>query len=117
MLKQTLVATALLASSVLAAGPDCFWNAYCTGWGDNYGCYSCPIKVNLDARNCPQIAGCGVRLGDYYKAGQLIRITCQTTGDYYGGTNIWDRTEDGYYVPDAYVRTGTAGFLDGTRRC
>ncbi|KAI8871198.1 hypothetical protein GQ42DRAFT_6466 [Ramicandelaber brevisporus] len=117
MLKQTLVATALLASSVLAAGPGCIWNAYCTGWGDNYSCYSCPAKVDLDARGCAKVSGCGTRITNKYRAGQLIRITCQTSGENYGGSSIWDRDEDGHYVPDAYVRTGTSGWLADTRRC
>ncbi|MDX3076587.1 SH3 domain-containing protein [Streptomyces sp. MI02-7b] len=48
-----------------------------------------------------------------------VPIFCQTTGTnvtgYYGTSNIWDRIGPDQYVSDAYVHTGSDGFV--TSRC
>ncbi|MEV6965588.1 NlpC/P60 family protein [Hamadaea sp. NPDC051192] len=54
---------------------------------------------------------------DMYKAGATIKVVCQDRGDMAYGSAIWDRTSDGVYVPDAYVKTGTDGFAPGVARC
>ncbi|MEV0272118.1 NlpC/P60 family protein [Hamadaea sp. NPDC050747] len=54
---------------------------------------------------------------DMYRAGATIKVVCQDRGDMAYGSAIWDRTSDGVYVPDAYVKTGTDGFAPGVARC
>lgn len=53
--------------------------------------------------------------------GTRVTIYCQTTGTTvtgtYGTSNIWDRIGSGRYVADAYVLTGTDGFIPGVPRC
>ncbi|MFI6602994.1 hypothetical protein ACIBHX_42685 [Nonomuraea sp. NPDC050536] len=46
-----------------------------------------------------------------------IYITCQDSGPTVDGSGIWDYTSDKLWIPDAYVRTGTDGFLPGVPRC
>ncbi|KAL2167249.1 hypothetical protein VTG60DRAFT_1477 [Thermothelomyces hinnuleus] len=50
-----------------------------------------------------------------YKKGFDIKISCQTTGTSVNGNNIWDKTQDGCYVADYYVKTGKNGFV--TTKC
>ncbi|RLU85765.1 hypothetical protein CTZ27_25635 [Streptomyces griseocarneus] len=44
-----------------------------------------------------------------------VTIRCQTRGETvsgpYGTTNIWDSIAPGQYVSDAYVKTGSSGFV------
>ncbi|NUT24217.1 MAG: hypothetical protein HOV77_34115, partial [Hamadaea sp.] len=54
---------------------------------------------------------------DMYRAGETVKVVCQDRGDMAYGSAIWDRTSDGVYVPDAYVKTGTDGFAPGVARC
>ncbi|MFC8509078.1 SH3 domain-containing protein [Streptomyces sp. NPDC057411] len=52
-------------------------------------------------------------------AGSTVAIYCQTPGTWvtgpYGTTNIWDNIAPGEYVSDAYVATGSDGYV--ARRC
>ncbi|MEV6618500.1 SH3 domain-containing protein [Streptomyces sp. NPDC051051] len=47
--------------------------------------------------------------------GTKVPIFCQTPGTSvsgpYGTTNIWDNIADGQFVSDAYVRTGSDGYI------
>ncbi|MEU8654755.1 SH3 domain-containing protein [Streptomyces sp. NPDC048737] len=47
--------------------------------------------------------------------GTRVPIFCQTSGTSvsgpYGTTNIWDNIADGQFVSDAYVRTGSDGYV------
>lgn len=52
-----------------------------------------------------------------YVTGQTLYLTCQDTGPSYGGSTIWDYTTDKYWEPDAYIKTGTSGFVSGIPRC
>jgi uncharacterized protein YraI len=51
--------------------------------------------------------------------GTTITITCQTPGGSvtgtYGTSSIWDMMPNGGFVPDAYVRTGSDGYVE--HRC
>ncbi|MFF5975435.1 SH3 domain-containing protein [Streptomyces sp. NPDC012769] len=51
--------------------------------------------------------------------GAWVQIYCQTPGEWisgpYGTTNIWDNISPGQFVSDAYVKTGTDGYV--ARRC
>ncbi|MET9089499.1 hypothetical protein ABZX77_47890 [Streptomyces sp. NPDC004237] len=44
-----------------------------------------------------------------------VPIFCQTPGTtvsgYYGTTNIWDNIDNGEFVSDAYVNTGSDGYI------
>ncbi|MEV4944091.1 SH3 domain-containing protein [Streptomyces sp. NPDC053755] len=48
-----------------------------------------------------------------------VAIYCQTPGEWisgpYGTTNIWDNIATGEFISDAYVQTGTDGYV--ARRC
>jgi len=55
----------------------------------------------------------GVKLT--YKKGKKVDISCQTSGTSVNGNNIWDKTSDGCYVADYYVKTGTNGYV--TKKC
>ncbi|MFG2042887.1 CHAP domain-containing protein [Dactylosporangium sp. NPDC048998] len=52
-----------------------------------------------------------------YLLGATMYLICQDTGPSYGGSTIWDYTTDGYWEPDAYVKTGIDGFVSGMPRC
>ncbi|GAA1364377.1 hypothetical protein GCM10009661_14020 [Catellatospora chokoriensis] len=54
---------------------------------------------------------------DAYLTGTQIYLRCQDSGPSVGGSGIWDYTREGYWIPDAYVKTGTSGFVSGVPRC
>ncbi|PHQ53130.1 SH3 domain-containing protein [Streptomyces cinnamoneus] len=47
--------------------------------------------------------------------GTSVQIRCQTRGETVSGpcgtTDVWDSIAPGQYVSDAYVKTGTSGFV------
>jgi uncharacterized protein YraI len=47
--------------------------------------------------------------------GYSVQISCQTPGTRvsgpYGTSNIWDSIGSGQYVSDAYIRTGSDGYV------
>jgi hypothetical protein len=53
--------------------------------------------------------------------GTGVTIYCQTSGTTvtgtYGTSNIWDRIGSGRFVSDAYVSTGTDGYIPNVPRC
>ena len=46
-----------------------------------------------------------------YKKGDEVQVTCQIDGEDIFGNTIWDQTEDGCYVADFYVKTGSNTFV------
>ncbi|WP_205327771.1 C39 family peptidase [Glycomyces sp. YM15] len=54
---------------------------------------------------------------DAYLSGANLYVKCQDYGLSAGGSTLWIYTTDGYWVPDAYVTTGTSGMIDGAPRC
>lgn len=55
---------------------------------------------------------------DRYRAGSTVEVVCQAFGGpTYHGSFLWDRTVDGLWVPDAFVRTGSRGPVAGLPRC
>ncbi|SDS97159.1 Phage-related lysozyme (muramidase), GH24 family [Friedmanniella luteola] len=55
---------------------------------------------------------------DRYPRGSRVQITCQALGGpTYHGSSLWDRTVDGLWIPDHFLRTGTAGWVTGLPRC
>ncbi|MEU4776653.1 peptidoglycan DD-metalloendopeptidase family protein [Micromonospora sp. NPDC023633] len=53
--------------------------------------------------------------------GARVTIYCQTSGTSvtgtYGTSTIWDRIGSGQYIADAYVYTGSDGYIPGVPRC
>ena len=72
--------------------------------------------VALNVRSGP---GTGYSLVRVLPAGSYVPIFCQTPGQTvtgpYGTSNIWDNIDNGEYVSDAYVKTGSDGYV--TSRC
>lgn len=48
---------------------------------------------------------------DGYSNDQQLDITCQTEGSSVNGSTIWDLTEDGCYVADTLVNTGSDSYV------
>ncbi|MFG2002404.1 C40 family peptidase [Spirillospora sp. NPDC048911] len=52
-----------------------------------------------------------------YARGAKIRIKCQAWGTLAYESYIWDKTTDGFWVPDHYVKTGHSKFVPGVPKC
>ncbi|MGC9542403.1 SH3 domain-containing protein [Streptomyces sp. UG1] len=74
--------------------------------------YSVAPGVRLNVRRGPGTQYAIVRV---LPEGARIPIYCQTPGTYvtgpYGRSNIWDNIDTGEYVSDAYVLTGSDGYV------
>ncbi|MFD0440403.1 SH3 domain-containing protein [Streptomyces sp. WAC 01325] len=74
--------------------------------------YSVAPGVRLNVRRGPGTAYGIVRV---LPEGARIPIYCQTPGTNvsgpYGTSNIWDNIDDGEFVADAYVQTGSDGYV------
>ncbi|KAK3293582.1 lysozyme-like domain-containing protein [Chaetomium fimeti] len=65
--------------------------------------------------NCRSGPGTNYAVKKSYNKGADVKISCQTTGTSVNGNSIWDKTQDGCYVADYYVKTGTNGYV--TKKC
>ncbi|MFJ7293125.1 hypothetical protein [Streptomyces collinus] len=78
--------------------------------------YAVAPGVSLAVRTGP---GTSYGIVRYLPVGAQVPIYCQTPGQTitgtYGTTNIWDNIDNGQYVSDAYVNTGSDGYVAG--RC
>lgn len=74
--------------------------------------YSVAPGVRLNVRSGP---GTGYPVVRVLPAGARVTIYCQTSGTTvsgpYGRSNIWDNIDDGQYVSDSYVNTGSDGYV------
>ncbi|WP_369171404.1 SH3 domain-containing protein [Streptomyces sp. R28] len=74
--------------------------------------YSVAPGVRLNVRRGPGTSYALVRV---LPEGARIPIYCQTPGTTvagpYGTSNIWDNIDDGEFVSDAYVNTGSDGYV------
>lgn len=74
--------------------------------------YSVAPGVRLNVRNGPGTSYSVVRV---LPEGAKVPIYCQTPGTSvsgpYGTSNIWDNISNGQYVSDAYVLTGSDGYV------
>ncbi|KUL40147.1 SH3 domain-containing protein [Streptomyces regalis] len=74
--------------------------------------YSVAPGVRLNVRRGPGTNYAVVRV---LPEGAKIPIFCQTPGTTvtgpYGTSNIWDNIDDGEFVSDAYVNTGSDGYI------
>ncbi|MET7383384.1 SH3 domain-containing protein [Streptomyces sp. NPDC005526] len=78
--------------------------------------YSIAPGVQLNVRSGP---GTGYSIVRVLPEGSSVPIYCQTPGTTvtgpYGTSNIWDNIGSGEYVSDAYVHTGSDGYV--AQRC
>ncbi|KAH6621506.1 lysozyme-like domain-containing protein [Chaetomium sp. MPI-SDFR-AT-0129] len=71
--------------------------------------------------NCRSGPGTSYAVKKSYSLNDDVKISCQAAGTSVSGNNIWDKTQDGCYVADYYVRTGVNGYVtdkcDGSGSC
>ncbi|GGM59577.1 hypothetical protein GCM10012275_33380 [Longimycelium tulufanense] len=74
---------------------------------------SFPVTTTLDGRTVkdPKVPVGKQRIADMYQTGGKVTLVCQERGPSYGGSDIWDLTTDGMWIPDGYVRTGSTGMV------
>ncbi|AEO71813.1 uncharacterized protein THITE_2171711 [Thermothielavioides terrestris NRRL 8126] len=65
--------------------------------------------------NCRSGPGTSHAVKKVYAKGTDIKVTCQTEGTSINGNSIWDKTSDGCYVADYYVKTGSNSYV--TKKC
>ncbi|MER6977870.1 SH3 domain-containing protein [Streptomyces carpinensis] len=74
--------------------------------------YSVAPGVRLNVRRGP---GTGYAIVRVLTEGAKVPIFCQTTGTTvtgpYGTSNVWDNIDDSEFVSDAYVYTGSDGYV------
>ncbi|KAK3896787.1 hypothetical protein C8A05DRAFT_39664 [Staphylotrichum tortipilum] len=68
-----------------------------------------PVKA--DTLNCRSGPGTSYKVVKTYKKGADVKITCQTPGPSVNGDTLWDKTSDGCYVADYYIKTGTSSYV------
>ncbi|WP_369234104.1 SH3 domain-containing protein [Streptomyces sp. R21] len=74
--------------------------------------YSIAPGVSVNVRSGP---GTSYKIVRVLSAGTRVPIFCQTPGETitgpYGTTKIWDNIGNGQYISDAYVQTGSDGYV------
>ncbi|MEW2304918.1 SH3 domain-containing protein [Streptomyces sp. NPDC006655] len=74
--------------------------------------YAVAPGVRLNVRSGP---GTSYSITRTLPEGTRVPIFCQTPGTtvsgYYGTSNIWDNIDNGEYVSDTYVHTGSDGYV------
>ncbi|KAK1253605.1 hypothetical protein MKX07_001682 [Trichoderma sp. CBMAI-0711] len=71
--------------------------------------------ITGDIVNCRSGPGTSFAIKKTYKKSQDVSVTCQTSGTSVNGNSIWDKTSDGCYVADYYVKTGSSSYV--TKKC
>ncbi|RHZ62009.1 uncharacterized protein CDV56_107204 [Aspergillus thermomutatus] len=71
--------------------------------------------ITGDGVNCRSGPGTNHAVVKSYPKGHEISIVCQAAGTNVKGDELWDKTSDGCYVADYYVKTGTTGYV--TKHC
>jgi lysozyme len=61
--------------------------------------------------NCRSGPGTSYDVKKMYAKGHDVSISCQASGPNIKGDAIWDKTSDGCYVADYYVKTGSSGYV------
>lgn len=72
-----------------------------------------PITGNVV--NCRSGPGTSYDVVKSYKLDADVSIKCQASGTDVNGDSIWDKTSDGCYVADYYVKTGSSSYV--TTKC
>ena len=89
------------------------------------GCSSGSGNGTVDTSGTPLTVRSGPGTG-YASVGTVadgtrVTIACQTSGTTvtgtYGTSSIWDRIGSGRFIADAYVYTGSDGYIPGVPRC
>lgn len=70
-----------------------------------------PIKA--DSVNCRSGPGTSYKVVKTYAKGADVKLSCQARGENIEGDTLWDKTTDGCYVADYYVKTGSSSFVVG----
>ncbi len=74
--------------------------------------YAVAPGYQLNVRNGPGTSYSVVRV---LPEGAKVPVYCQTPGTTvtgpYGTSNIWDNVSNGQYVADAYINTGSDGYI------
>ncbi|KAJ1950378.1 hypothetical protein EC988_004409 [Linderina pennispora] len=68
-----------------------------------------------DVVNCRSSPGTSGEVVKTYAKDTEVEISCQISGDTVKGNALWDKTQDGCYVSDYYIKTGSSGYVSG--RC
>jgi uncharacterized protein YraI len=71
--------------------------------------------ITADDVKCRSGPGTSFAVKKTYKKDTNVDISCQTEGTDIFGNSIWDKTQDGCYVSDYYVKTGSDGYV--TDKC
>jgi hypothetical protein len=71
--------------------------------------------ITGDGVNCRSGPGTSYSVVKSYKKGADVSITCQASGTDVKGDSVWDKTADGCYVADYYVKTGSSSYI--TKKC
>ncbi|KAK4152254.1 hypothetical protein C8A00DRAFT_35050 [Chaetomidium leptoderma] len=71
--------------------------------------------ITADDVNCRSGPGTSYKSVKTYAKGADVKLSCQVYGDDIFGNAIWDKTSDGCYVSDYYVKTGSNGLV--TKEC
>ncbi|GFF26281.1 probable endopeptidase p60 [Aspergillus udagawae] len=71
--------------------------------------------INGDSVNCRSGPGTNHAIVKTYPRGHEVTLVCQAPGTDVKGDSLWDKTSDGCYVADYYVKTGTTGYV--TKHC
>jgi len=72
-------------------------------------------SITGDDVNCRSGPGTSYSVKKQYNKGHDVKLSCQTAGENINGNKIWDKTTDGCYVSDYYVKTGVDGYV--TSKC
>ncbi|KAL2817622.1 hypothetical protein BJX63DRAFT_429667 [Aspergillus granulosus] len=67
--------------------------------------------ISGDNVNCRSGPSTSYDVVKTYAKGTEVDLECQTYGETVLGTSLWDKTTDGCYVTDYYVKTGTTGMV------
>ncbi|KAF5123320.1 Endolysin [Metarhizium anisopliae] len=71
------------------------------------------FPVTADSLNCRAEPNTSSAVKKTYKKTEDVKISCQTDGPSINGNSIWDKTQDGCYVADYYIKTGSSGYVTG----
>ncbi|ORX69387.1 family 24 glycoside hydrolase [Linderina pennispora] len=69
--------------------------------------------INGDSVNCRSGPGTSNGVVRTYSRGDDVTLSCQTEGETVKGDSLWGKTQDGCYVADYYVQTGTSSYVVG----
>lgn len=69
--------------------------------------------ITGDNVNCRSGPGTSYSVVRTYSRGHDVTLTCQTEGTDVFGITIWDKTTDGCFVSDYYVKTNVDGYVTG----